>query len=1049
MRIQPTTNRLLLVMLISFSGFSAFSQQDFTGKVIDAQGLPLDGVTIFIKGTNRATTTDTAGFFHLSAKSGDVLLFSFVGYAPKEITLTQEANIHLALYASVNDLNTVVVTGYMSEKVNEITGSVSVLKSRDLTEVPAGQAEQMLQGKVAGLNVITTGAPGSASIVRINGIGNFGDVTPLYIIDGIQGNINSINPYDIESLTVLKDAGAYSIYGVRGANGVIVVTTRKGRAGKAAINFSSYVGYQQPLSKEPDLLSPQEYGNLIWLAAKNLNQPASDPLYGNGPAPVMPDYYLDAGPNANQGLFAGDPLVDPSLYTITDSPIYKIEPFNKKGTDWFHQVYQPAWTQNYGLSVSGGNDRSHYLFSLGYLNQQGTLVNTFLKRLTARINMDIAVKKWIRLGENIQISYIQNPKATATTATQTANYVPVFDIMGNYSGPSPAGNPLSELVVAKDNRYNNWGVFGNVFGEINFLRNFTFKSSIGGNFNYNYSYFYNYGSYYPSGQTFTENSGYGSAWTWTNTLIYSKKLGNRQTITALLGTEQINSYTRSEGGTRNGYLISDPNYRFLSTGSVTNQNNYSDATTSFLSSLFAKIDYGYDEKYFLSFTIRRDASSIFGPQSRDGWFPAVGASWILSQEKFLSSSTWLSELKLRASWGKTGFSGNTDPLNQFTLYGGGPGTTAYDINGYSISAAPGYRTVRIGNPQTGWEKDEASNVGFESILWNGKLSLTADYYFKQSTGLLFQLALPDIVGSGIRPNANVGNVQNRGVNITLGSRGHFSKEWGWDANTVFTTYNNKITQLNDIPYFDNEFSVYGGVARNAVGHPMGSFFGYQILGYFQDAADVAKSPQQQDASPGRFKYLDANHDGHISANDSDMVFMGNPNPKFTLGINLAVSYKGFDLSTFLYGSFGNDVENNYKNLLNIFPAAFFYPATSAKSKTALYGSWGQTNNPKAPIQESISNFSTNGVPNSYSLEKGSYFRDKSLMLGYSFSQSLSRKLNIDRFRIYVQVLNLFAITHYSGLDPELTGNSQAWGYDNGDNYPNNQKQYIIGINLDF
>jgi hypothetical protein len=266
---------------------------------------------------------------------------------------------------------------------------------------------------------------------------------------------------------------------------------------------------------------------------------------------------------------------------------------------------------------------------------------------------------------------------------------------------------------------------------------------------------------------------------------------------------------------------------------------------------------------------------------------------------------------------------------------------------------------------------------------------------------------------------------------------------------MFTSYNNKITKLNDIPFFDNHFSVYGGFARNAVGHPMGSFYGYQIVGYFRDAADVAKSPQQPDAAPGRFKYLDANHDGHISPNDSDLVFMGNPNPKFTLGLNLGVSYKGFDFSTFLYGSFGNDVENNYKNLLNIFPAALYYPSPSVKSKTALYGSWGQTDNPGAPIQENLTNFSTNGAPNSYALEKGSYLRDKSLMLGYSFSRSLSRKLNVDRLRVYVQVLNLFTITHYSGMDPELTGNSQSWGYDNGDNYPNNQKQYIVGVNLDF
>ncbi|MDP9041834.1 MAG: TonB-dependent receptor plug domain-containing protein, partial [Bacteroidota bacterium] len=415
-----------IVMLLGW--ITSLAQCKITGYVMGMDHVPIAGVTVSIKkNTQFGSMTDTSGIFNVTATRGSTLIFSSVGYRSFEFLVLNDTVLRVTLKISMANLDEMVVMGYSRQKVKEITGSVAVVKPEDLVSVPAGQVEQMLQGRVAGLNVITTGAPGSASIVRINGIGNFGDVTPLYIIDGVQGDINSINPYDIESLTVLKDAGAYSIYGVRGANGVIVVTTRKGRAGKAAINFSSYVGYQQPLSNEPDLLSPQEYGNLIWLAAKNLNQPASDPLYGNGSVPVMPDYYLDAGPNSNRGLFAGDPLVDPSLYSLADSPIYKIEPFNKKGTDWFHQVYQPAWTRNYGLSVSGGNDRSHYLISLGYLDQQGTLVNTFLKRLTARINMDVAVKKWIKMGENIQISYIQNPKATATTATQTANYIPVFD----------------------------------------------------------------------------------------------------------------------------------------------------------------------------------------------------------------------------------------------------------------------------------------------------------------------------------------------------------------------------------------------------------------------------------------------------------------------------------------------------------------------------------------------------------------------------------------------------------------------------------------------
>ena len=402
-----------------------------------------------------------------------------------------------------------------------------------------------------------------------------------------------------------------------------------------------------------------------------------------------------------------------------------------------------------------------------------------------------------------------------------------------------------------------------------------------------------------------ELTGYTTNWTWTNTLNYTGTFWKNNRIQALVGTEEKGNYNHLLGGTRIGYATNDPNYRFLSTGRPGGQTNSSDGSASYLNSFFSQVEYAYKEKYFLTGTVRRDGSSVFGPESRFGWFPAVGTAWRMTEENFLKGSNWLTDLKLRASWGKTGFDGNTDPNNQYTLYGGGPGGSYYDIYGNSVgNIQQGFRPVRFGNAKTSWQEDVVINVGLDGVLWNGKLSITADWYNKKSTGLLFPVSLPALLGEATAPNVNVGDIKNTGIDIKLGSKGNFSKDWNWDLSVTFSHYNNKIVKLNDIPSFDD------GIVRNEVGYPIGSFYGYKIIGLFQDNADVAKSPVQDAAKPGRFKYLDANGDGKIS--DSDRIHFGNPNPDFTLGLNIGINYKNFDFSTFFYGSFGNDVFNSYK-----------------------------------------------------------------------------------------------------------------------------------------
>ncbi|HLG38348.1 MAG TPA: TonB-dependent receptor [Chitinophagaceae bacterium] len=1061
-------DRFFAFLLFCFLDFISFGQSaNISGKVKDQQGTPLIYANIVIKNTAVGTITDEYGAFNITAKLGDTLVVSYLGHSTEEWVLFSNSDNTIILKTNILNLNELVITtGYTTQKVKEVTGSIAIVNPQDLNSMPAGQVEQMLQGRVAGLDVITSGMPGSGSNVRIHGIGNFGDVTPLYIIDGVQGNINSINSQDIESIQVLKDAGAFAIYGVRGANGVIIITTKKGQAGRTKVSYDFYLGTQRPL-KGPDLLDPQEMAGLTWLAYKNSgilgpNGNPNDLFYGNGPSPVLPDY-LVAGPWLGTNITPE--RANPDLYNIdfTNGPIYQIIRANKTGTDWFHEIFKPAMNQNHTITASGGGENNKFLFSLNYLDQKGTLLNTYLKRFTARINSSMTLNKKIRIGENLQISSKNNLKV-ATQKGPNNNEIfraligppilPVYDIKGGWASFRTdwlIDNSISFRTVAKDDKAKSWEIFGNTWAEAEVLKNFTAKTQFGGTFSNYYAHNFGLVRYIPLNNLpnnfLSESSGYATSWTWINTLHFSKLI-HQHSIKLLMGTEAISNYRRETGGKRIGLFSNDPNYRLLTNGIPANPPNYSLAQSSTLSSFISRFDYAYRNRYFISGTLRNDGSSVFGPQNRFGWFPSVSAAWIMTEEQSFIGSTWLTDLKWRASWGKTGFYGNTDPLNQYFLYGGSVGNAYYDIFGVSTGAIQqGFRATRLGEPKTGWQEDVVINAGFEGRLWKGKLSITADWYKKKSTGLLFPLTLPDVLGGATPPNGNVGNVQNTGLDVLVGSQGKWSRDWSWDINMTLTTYKNKIIKLNDLPFFNAPGEQGGPWVRNEVGHPVSSFYGLKVIGYFQNAEEVNNSPKQQHAAPGRFKYQDANGDGTIT--DMDRVHFGHANPEFTAGVNTRINYKNFDFSTFFYVSYGNEVINLFRGLTNIFSS---YPGlvNSAKSKIALYGSWTpQRPNAQAPVAETSINYSNIGGPTtSYWSEDGSYFRNKIMTLGYSLPRNILSKIKIEQARIYLQAINLFTWTKYSGLDPELSGHSAAFGIDFG-NYPNNQKQYLLGMNINF
>ena len=1046
-RLMKAACLLLMVCLSTVS----YAQQVITGRV-STNDSTLSGVTVNVKGTSTTTQTDSEGNFKINASPTSVLVFSYVGFESQEMPLNNRTNVDIFLNRISGSLDEVVVTGYSSQSKKDITGSVAVVDVKSMKSIPTGAAEQALQGQAAGVNVITSGAPGGRSNIFIRGVTSFGDNQPLVIVDGVQSSLHDINPNDIESVQVLKDAGAASIYGVRGANGVVIVTTRKGKSGAPKVTYDAYYGIQTPPGGNVlNIASPTAYADFV----KKMKPGTA--LFANG----IPDY-MYAGPGVVGVGMEGDPAVDPSNYVFDPTNRnndYLIQRFNKGGTDWFHEVFKPAPMQNHTVSVSGGTPNAKYLFSAGYLNQQGTLIETYLKRYSVRLNTEFKLHKNIKIGQNAYVFYKQNPAFNNQSQQNAIFYaytipsmIPVHDIMGNYggtwAGPELGNrwNPVALLENTRNNRANTWSTIGNLYAEVDFLKHFTARTSFGGTIEniYNQSFFpnqYQEKEQHAGLNRLEENSAYNSNYIWTNTLTYDNTFGEH-TLKVLGGSEYIRNYGRAVGGSASGLFSADPNYLILNNG-TSNVTNFSSAYVNTLYSLFGRADYSYGNKYLVSATVRRDGSSRFGSTKKFGVFPSVSAGWRISSEKFMENVTWINDLKVRGSWGKLGSQNNVSPTNAYTLFNSTFGNSYYDVSG-SGSIRQGFYQTNIGNENTGWEENIITNIGFDASILNRKLDVSVEWYKKRIDGLLFPQPLPATVGGASAPVINIGDIENKGMDFSATYHGSAGSDLTYNIGANITTYKNTVVDIPGPGYFDVS------VARNEEGYPVGSFFGYDVIGFFQSDEDVDKSPTQQAAAPGRFKYRDVS--GNNEVNTEDRTHIGNPNPDFTYGLNLNGTYKRFDLSVIFYGSQGNDVFNSLRFQLGKwgdFPAAL--------SNEFIFDSWSPENpNAKAPMPENASNFS-NGGTNSFYVEDGSFFKCRSAMLGYSLDRSIFGNVPIERIRLYFQVTNLFTITKYSGLDPELSsafgslGSSQqsaAFGIDNS-NYPNNFKNFILGLNISF
>lgn len=1055
-------NQLVVVTKKKVANYPIVAEKDITatvevppvlikGRIINETGYPVMA-SIVVKGTTTGTSTDNEGYFEINIPSAQaILVITGVNLETKEVSIDGSVDKVHEISVSIKIIEGLetVITGYSSQRKKDIIGAVSVVDVKTLKSIPAGSVLQALQGLASGVNIISSGSPGYSSNIRIRGVTSFGNTNPLVLIDGVQGSLNDIPADDVESIQVLKDAGAAAIYGVRGANGVIIVTTKKGKAGRAQTTYDGYVGVQTPVASGWNMMNPDEY-------AQTLNKVnPGNVLFANG----FPDY-MWRGPSGSGVGMEGDPAVDPSKYYFDASNAannYLIQQFNREGTDWFKEIFKPALMTNHNLTTTGGTDRLNYMFSVGYMDQQGVLMNTYMKRYSARVNTEYKLRKNIRIGENLYVFYRDNPQENPNHPYYSINsargnfpFIPVYDIMGNwgggYAGPNlgTSTNPVAMRAGAANNRNNTLALTGNAFAEIDFFKDLTLRTSFGANLNSFYIQTFTPSNYFHAEQfnnknSLSENSGYSNLTMWTNTLTYRKVLQNHN-ITALLGTEAISIQSRNQTGDRQDFYSEDYNFLILSNGTM-NVTNSSIAGDDAFFSIFGRVDYSYHDRYLLGATLRRDGSSRFGPDKRYGVFPSITAGWRISGEKFMQNVHWINDLKLRASYGVIGNADNVSVTNSATLYTQAFNSSYYDINGTSTSIVQGFRPSNIGNPAAGWEKNIVTNLGIDANLFNNKLDFSVEYFDKRIEGLLFSLPLPTtIAGTATTPTVNIGDIENTGFEVSAAYHARLGNDMRLSVGANFTTYKNLIKSIPDPGYFDPPWTP-GNSVRNQEGQAVGAFYGYEIVGLFQSDDDIAKSPIQDGAAPGRFKYKDVTGDGTITTDDR--TFIGNPNPDFIYGFNLSFSYKKFDFSTVLYGSQGNDIWNETLRYSD-----FFAGGNTNKSKRLLNAWTPENPNTNIPKLEQATSFSTLNVPNTYFIEDASYLRMRSLMIGYNFDVASLTNIGISRLRVYVQGSNLFTITKYSGSDPEITSyRTQTFGIDEG--YYPNVRTYLIGLNIGF
>ncbi|OON66068.1 hypothetical protein B0919_22660 [Hymenobacter sp. CRA2] len=991
-----------------------------SGKVTQKDGSPLPGVTVIVKGTTLGTSTNAEGVFSLDVPDGSTLVVSSVGYLKKEVVVSgATSGITVQLQEDQQALSEVVVVGYGTQERGSVTGAISSVSSEQVKAQPVADASQALQGRVAGVTVTANGGdPGGAAgtSVRIRGLTSAGNNAPLYVVDGFplpsgdEGQLNTISPNDIESIDVLKDASATSIYGVRAANGVVIITTKRGKAGKASINFDAYRGVQQ-VWRKLDFLNAQEYATI-----NNENR-----LAGNSPI-VFPD--------------------PASLGT---------------GTDWQDLIFRRAKIQNYSLSATGGSEKARYAVSGTYFQQDGTIIGSHFERFTIRANGDVQVGKMLKLGNNIALSHQNDRRVDAggsefgviSFASQIPATIQPYNASGGWYEPTAADNFVEEnpLAVAlrTNSRFNRNRATSTFFAELEPIKGLRARTNVGIDYIFDES-----NSFAPkiagsqrynvagATATLTHNSSYLIE----NTLTYDHLFGGKHQVTILAGqsAQQFNNnyVTASRSNyTRNDLqnVDSGPRDTFLYGGGA-------QAPDSRLASFFGRVNYEFAGRYLFQAIVRRDGSSAFAPGNKFATFPGISAGWRISEENFLKDQSLVSNLKLRGGWGKVGNALNAGAFQYLYVINSGIEYPLGPDGTVNTGAAP----TRLRNDNLIWENNIQTNIGLDVALLNNRVEATFDVYKRKSPNLIAPFTPSLVSGTYESVATNAASATNKGFDISLTTHNLQGAGNGlvWTTTFNFSHYKSNLESLG----LGQPYAGYGirnglNVIRYDVGQPFGSFYGYNVVGVFQTPEEVRSAPTQVTGSsdatrtaPGDLRFQDTNGDGTINADDR--VFIGSPVPDFTYGVTNTLSWKGFDLNFFIQGSQGNDVYN-----LNRFYTEGALTGNGSGISRVL-NRWtgpGTSNDvPRAIAGDPNQNFSR---VSSYYVEDGSYARLKLLTLGYTLPKSVMQHISASQIRVYVSAQNLVTLTKYSGYDPEVG----ASGIDRGI-YPQ-PRVFLGGLNIGF
>ncbi|MCQ6960723.1 SusC/RagA family TonB-linked outer membrane protein [Mucilaginibacter aquariorum] len=1026
------------------------------GKVTSADdSQPMPGVTIKVKGTTDGTLSNADGSYSVMAKPGDMLVFSFLGYSSQEIAVKEAGTINVSLNPTSGKLNEVVVIGYARQRRRDVTGAISSISGNDLRQTQPTTFDQALQGKVAGVVVQqVSGQPGGGVSIQIRGVSSIsGSNSPLYVIDGIiippVGNpgtgsnpLNTINPAEIESIDVLKDASATAIYGSQATNGVVVITTKRGKAGAPQITYDFYAGYQELPKRLPTVNLPQ--------LATLINARAVAWGFDTRPEFANPQYL---GP----------------------------------GTDWQKELFRKAPQMNHTLTVSGGDDRTRYLLSTSYFNQEGIALGSDFKRYSVRLNLDNKTTNWLKIGTSLQLAHVdENVNSTASnvigTALSLTPDVPVTNSDGSWGGVTntggvvePVANPVALAKIVKDLKKRNQ-VFGNVYAEIQFTKDLSLRNELSGNFDFNtedkYSPVYSFGKGNVSPNSGSSYAGQNFYLVIRNFLTYNHNF-KKFHIDALAGHESQESTFQNVSGARRNFP--SDNVQAISAGDGTTATNSGDNSQSnptggsAQESYFGRINFSWNDKYLLTGNIRNDGSSNFPAYNRRVTTYSGGFAWKINNESFLKNVKAINELKLRLGYGLTnnqGIPGNTFVTQLQTISNGISGIAQFQNN--------------LANAAVTWEKTDYYSAGIDATLFNGRLSFTLEAYDRETHGLLLQVPLPGYSGtvagygpgSMQAPFANVGSLSNKGFDIQINSTNINSKNFSWKTGLTLSRNINKVTYLGaggaDANLSKKSYVINDIVEKTMVGQPIGEFYGYVFDGIFATPADFQNHarPTDPNGNPypisaagggiwyGDRMFKDLNGDGVIDS--KDQTFLGSPTPKFQYGINNTFNYKNFDLNIFFSGSYGNKVFNQmaiqqtdpgnhttfFTSVLNYAKLALVDPSGSATDVNNVY----VTNPNTTVVGLRNDNTNSNNRPNSLFIEDGSFLRCKNITLGYRIPESLLSKISVRSVRVYANVSNVFIITKYKGMDPEIgSWDPLQAGWDSG--YYPQPRVFTIGANI--